>query len=891
MPIPAIVWFDLHQLLGADFDPRRTKAYVTTNAPKDTLIDRPTGEIRLGDQPVTINADGTGQFATWSPDVGANNPPTWQTSLVVDYPRQGQRDRERRVFGPYTITETFRTVTNKALTANVATLTVSTPHGLRVGDGFTVEGVDATFNTTGAVITAVPTPETLSYAKTAANVASTAATGVVGSAFVSLALLEEEQVATPTRTAQVAADDAAASKTAAAGSASSAATSATAAQTARTGAETARTGAETARTGAETARTGAESAKTSTEANINGLGIGTTTTGAAGSSASVTLTGTAPTRNFNFTIPRGDQGLPGPGAAAWTAAQAVVAGSVRQAPDGSWIKSTANRTTGGTFDATEQGFWTTVSATAGTMEQAALAATIVKGANVARFVQRARAGEDLEIVCLGDSILEGTTVTNPATDGTMKLLATDLTARFPGTITSTNYAVGGFTAFMPFANAQITSAIGEKAALYIVSAFDKNDLSGEMNSPSTGGLYTPGYPLAPSLAAVERIVRAIRRDVPEADIILLATNPYGTAEAVANAAQDAKDDAVRRIATMYGCEFVDANTPFRELGDWSALMNDSTHPNTAGHRLIADTILDHLTDRQRVPLSPSSGPVKGIHSPEKIKEAAATYGTSVSLVTGSNLNGQGWSWTNSGAGWTGTGGADAYTTSTTNDYAEFVGPITELQLYVSTTDADNPVLTVTVDGVDVATGQHFNMGKKGVYYVPIAVSLSNTATHTIRVKRTGGTLKIQRAAVVLGTTVTPFTPDTRVVSVGSSGSSQAIATDGSFTKQVDAVALALPTGWASAVVQFVGYMNNRANTSTELREFNNQLIMGASTLMNASDTIPTPPATTYSAVTIAGVGEITASTTVTLQTRMLSTVKTNCFISGFDLKAILTRTG
>lgn len=73
----------------------------------------------------------------------------------------------------------------------------------------------------------------------------------------------------------------------------------------------------------------------------------------------------------------GPTGLPGPGSAAWTAAQAVTTGSVRQAPDGSWIKSTGNRTTGATFDATEQTYWETVSVTAGTLEQVALTAAYV----------------------------------------------------------------------------------------------------------------------------------------------------------------------------------------------------------------------------------------------------------------------------------------------------------------------------------------------------------------------------------------------------------------------------------------------------------------------------------------------------------------------------------
>lgn len=94
--------FDLSQLLGGDFDTRRTKAYVTTNVENGTLMDTSTGETRLGDQTVTINSDGTGEFTTWA--IGADgNPISWQTTLVVDYPRTGQRDRQTRRFGPYTI--------------------------------------------------------------------------------------------------------------------------------------------------------------------------------------------------------------------------------------------------------------------------------------------------------------------------------------------------------------------------------------------------------------------------------------------------------------------------------------------------------------------------------------------------------------------------------------------------------------------------------------------------------------------------------------------------------------------------------------------------------------------------------------------------------------------
>lgn len=97
------VSFDLHDLLGGDFDARRVRAYVTTNVESGTLMDTSTGETRVGDARVTIAADGTGEFTTWAPGADGN-PISWQTSLVLDYPRAGRRDRTTRTFGPYTIT-------------------------------------------------------------------------------------------------------------------------------------------------------------------------------------------------------------------------------------------------------------------------------------------------------------------------------------------------------------------------------------------------------------------------------------------------------------------------------------------------------------------------------------------------------------------------------------------------------------------------------------------------------------------------------------------------------------------------------------------------------------------------------------------------------------------
>jgi hypothetical protein len=74
-----------------------------------------------------------------------------------------------------TSTGTF-TVTNKALTSNIATLTTATAHGFTTGESVVVSNVDATFNGT-YTIASTPTTTTFTYAKTASDVTSQSAKG------------------------------------------------------------------------------------------------------------------------------------------------------------------------------------------------------------------------------------------------------------------------------------------------------------------------------------------------------------------------------------------------------------------------------------------------------------------------------------------------------------------------------------------------------------------------------------------------------------------------------------------------------------------------------------------------------------------------------------------
>lgn len=71
---------------------------------------------------------------------------------------------------------TTKTVSNKALTDNVATLTTSSTHGFLAGDSVTVSIGDAVFDGTHTVL-GTPTTSTFTYSKVNTNVTSTAASG------------------------------------------------------------------------------------------------------------------------------------------------------------------------------------------------------------------------------------------------------------------------------------------------------------------------------------------------------------------------------------------------------------------------------------------------------------------------------------------------------------------------------------------------------------------------------------------------------------------------------------------------------------------------------------------------------------------------------------------
>ena len=105
----------------------------------------------------------------------------WQLMRSIQWDKSSNTYNGVLLVDEYDVDKVFPAITvsisNKALTSNVATLTTSAAHGLCTGMDITITGVDATFNG-DYTITGVPTTTTFTYAKTASDVASTAVSPV-----------------------------------------------------------------------------------------------------------------------------------------------------------------------------------------------------------------------------------------------------------------------------------------------------------------------------------------------------------------------------------------------------------------------------------------------------------------------------------------------------------------------------------------------------------------------------------------------------------------------------------------------------------------------------------------------------------------------------------------
>jgi len=152
------------KLRGASVQPKDGSNYVGLLHPDvsyDLRTEAASSGSNVWQNPHTYTEAGVGNI--WAGEIGV-----YEGVKFIESPRCEQ------AYG-----NVARSISNKALTSNVATLT-STAHGFEVGDTVAVTGVDATFNGTFAIT--AKTADTFSYAKTATNVTS-AAVSPAGTAY------------------------------------------------------------------------------------------------------------------------------------------------------------------------------------------------------------------------------------------------------------------------------------------------------------------------------------------------------------------------------------------------------------------------------------------------------------------------------------------------------------------------------------------------------------------------------------------------------------------------------------------------------------------------------------------------------------------------------------
>lgn len=176
-------------------DKARAKARVfTPDVPRGRRYTPKAQKLAASDMDMVVTAGGTGTVNIALDNINALflvEELGWSPYIVVRNYAESASVTLDNVVTTSDPTPTLRTITNKALVSNVATLTTSSSHGLYPGVTVVVSGVDSTFNGTYTVDN-VPTTTTFTYSKTASDVVSTAASGTVAASTDDRALIVVE---------------------------------------------------------------------------------------------------------------------------------------------------------------------------------------------------------------------------------------------------------------------------------------------------------------------------------------------------------------------------------------------------------------------------------------------------------------------------------------------------------------------------------------------------------------------------------------------------------------------------------------------------------------------------------------------------------------------------
>lgn len=326
---------------------------------------------------------------------------------------------------------------------------------------------------------------------------------------------------------------------------------------------------------------------------------------------------------------------------------------------------------------------------------------------LSRVLAKLLTGTAISVSFIGDSGLEGNTVTTPGTDDAASRFCTTLASRFGATVTKHNRAVSGYTAAYAMDPTLLSptawaNALGDRADLYVI-AFGHNDT----RSDQVTSQYLPGngYPLAASRAAVEHMIRRIRLDVPEADIIVSDEWPYTGGATSANPSLQAHSASMRRIAAAYGCAWVGFYEALVALGVgagrddtyiWPTGASGGNaspqHPNDAGHRVWANlflALLPRTTDT--VVVSPPMVPATAVFGAERYTHNSSWL--TMPVFAGTVIPGR---WRAIGT-WT-SSSTTPTTSSTASSQIEVQAIGTEIMLRLDS-NAGQGTVKVEVDGV------------------------------------------------------------------------------------------------------------------------------------------------------------------------------------------------
>jgi hypothetical protein len=171
--------FNVADLLGNNFDARRTRVWLETNIPDGVIVDSSGNEIRLGTTTAEVGTDGTGIFEGVMPTNAATNPTAFQYQFHADYPdRNASKGRGQWSSGWFSQTVTADI---SDLAAEVATPPTYASTLMTQLDDYAASlepTLDAYVTSAAASEAAAETAET--NAETARDEAEAARAGIVG---------------------------------------------------------------------------------------------------------------------------------------------------------------------------------------------------------------------------------------------------------------------------------------------------------------------------------------------------------------------------------------------------------------------------------------------------------------------------------------------------------------------------------------------------------------------------------------------------------------------------------------------------------------------------------------------------------------------------------------